>query len=116
MTLKPQDSLAHYRLVEVLGQGGMGVVSAQNQHTLRRDDSRGVEFEAGLEGACRFGGAGAGSTRYPATSRGLSIRSPGIRGLLYNVRRALALPRTTSARNTRQQSCWYGRFPAAVYL
>ena len=26
MTLKPQDSLAHYRLVEVLGQGGMGVV------------------------------------------------------------------------------------------
>jgi hypothetical protein len=22
MTLKPQDSLAHYRLVEVLGQGG----------------------------------------------------------------------------------------------
>jgi hypothetical protein len=34
---------------------------------------------------------------YPAASRGLSIRSPSIHVLLYAVRRALALPPTTSA-------------------
>jgi len=50
VTLKPGDVVSHYRIVEKIGEGGMGLVFRAEDITLRRSVALKVLSETGAAG------------------------------------------------------------------